>query len=409
MLENDRDVLRELAKRYAEIAALPVQEEKRRLWRKLNGLCPERPMVMIDQVCWSEFTDDSLMLRCIDPECQGYEVGLRRILYQWKNFPVDMVVDPFIKVYKAVYNSGVGITSVDQTLQVEGCRDVASHRYINQIQSMEDVEKIPMPVVTHDVAETKRRVELAHWLFDGIIDIREEGYERDVSIWDPISQMMGVENALYAIVDQPEMMHALAKKMSDGYLSMLTQLEDQGLLPHHQSLIHCTGAFTDELPADGFEISKPRTKDIWTWGQAQMFSTVSPAMFDEYEITYAIPIYERFGLVYYGCCDPLDRKMDQVRKIPHLRKVSMSPWADQERGAAEIGKSYVFSRKPNPAHVAMEEFDGELVKKEFADTLDICKRNGCAVEFILKDISTVRHHPERLNKWAEIAMKAVCG
>jgi hypothetical protein len=409
MIENDRKIIRELAERYAAIAALPVQEEKRRLWSKLNGLCPERPMVTIDQICWSEFTDDSLTLRCEDPECRGYEYWLRRVLYQWEHFPVDMVVDPFVRVYKAVNNSGIGLPTQENTAHLEGFNDVLSHKYVNQINSLEDVQRIAMPVVTHDIAETKRRHELADWLFDGIIDIREEGYERDMSLWDPISQMMGVENALYAIIDQPDMMHALAKRMSDGYLCMLSQLEEQGLLPHHQSLIHCTGAFTDELPAAGFDEAKPRTKDIWTWGQAQMFSTVSPAMFDEYEIAYAIPIYERFGLVYYGCCDPLDGKMNQVRKIPHLRKVSMSPWANQERGAAEIGKDYVFSRKPNPAFVGMDSFDEDLIKKEFAETLEVCKQNGCAVEFILKDISTVRHHPERLDKWAEIAMKAVCG
>ena len=44
------------------------------LWRKLNGLKPERPMVMIDQVCWNEMNvDDELTLRCEDPECRGYE------------------------------------------------------------------------------------------------------------------------------------------------------------------------------------------------------------------------------------------------------------------------------------------------------------------------------------------------
>ena len=50
---SDLTTLRELAAQVAEIAALPVQEEKRRLWRKLNALQPERPMVMIDQVCWN--------------------------------------------------------------------------------------------------------------------------------------------------------------------------------------------------------------------------------------------------------------------------------------------------------------------------------------------------------------------
>jgi hypothetical protein len=52
--KKDAAIVRELAARVAEIAALPVQEEKRALWRKLNARKPSRPMVMIDQVCWNE-------------------------------------------------------------------------------------------------------------------------------------------------------------------------------------------------------------------------------------------------------------------------------------------------------------------------------------------------------------------
>jgi hypothetical protein len=185
---------------------------------------------------------------------------------------------------------------------------------------------------------------------------------------------------------------------------MLDQLEEQGLLCHSQSLVHCTGAFSDDLPAPGFNPEKPRTQDIWMFGLAQMFATVSPAMFEEYEIEYMMPIFDRFGLVYYGCCDPLDGKMKEVRKIPHLRKVSMSPWVNKERGAAEIHGDYVFSNKPNPAFVAVTSFDDALIRKDLTETRDICKRHGCPLEFIFKDISTVRNEPERLKKWAAIAM-----
>ena len=407
-LENDRAVLRELAQRYAEIASLPVHEEKRRLWRKLNGLKPERPMVMIDQVCWNEMDiDDKLTLRCGDKDCREYEQNLRRILYQWEYFPVDMVAEPFIRVGKAVRNSGFGMSTEEHTLAYYESNDVVSHKYTNQFESMEDVEKVKMPVVTHDAAETKRRMELADWLFGGIVELREEGYDPYLSVWDPITTWMGVENALYAIIDRPEMIHALVKRISDGYMFMLDQMEDLGVLCHHQSLIHCTGAYTDELPAPGFDPSKPRTKDIWMFGLAQMFATVSPAMFDELEIAYSMPIFERFGLVYYGCCDPLHGKMNEVRKIPHLRKISVSPWADQSIMAREIGSDYVFSRKPNPSYVAMGTFDTELIKREFDETLGYCKDNGTPVEFILKDISTVRSRPERLKQWADIAMEAV--
>jgi hypothetical protein len=408
MTEKDRDILRGLAGRYAEIAALPVQKEKRRLWRKLNALKPERPMVMIDQVCWSEMNiDGKLTLLCEDAECRQYEQTLRRALLQWEYFPVDMVAEPYIRVYKAIQNSGFGISVEDEILTSGESAEVVSHNYINQFKSLEDTEKIKMPVVSHNAAETKRRMDFAEWTFDGIIETREEGYDPYLSIWDPISMWMGIEGILYAMVDQPDMLHAIAKKMSDGYMFMLDQMEEQGLLCQFQPLIHCTGAYIDDLPAPGFAPEKPRTRDMWMFGLAQMFSTVSPGMFDEYEIAYSMPLFKRFGLVYYGCCDPLHNKMNEVKKIPNLRKVSVSPWADQDKSAKEIGSEYVFSRKPNPSYLAMNSFDGDLIRRECMETLRHCKNHGCPAEFILKDISTVRNHPERLKEWADITMRAV--
>ena len=142
-------------------------------------------------------------------------------------------------------------------------------------------------------------------------------------------------------------------------------------------------------------------------GLAQMFSTVSPAMYDEFEVAYFVRLAERFGLVYYGCCDPLDLKMAQVRKIPNVRKVSMSPWVDQARGAREIRGDYVFSRKPSPAFLATDVFHEDQVRADLQKTVDICRDHGCPCELILKDISTIRYDPARLKRWAEIATEIV--
>jgi hypothetical protein len=409
MISNkDRDIIRQLAAETAEIAALPVQEEKRRLWRLLNGLRPERPMVAVDQVCWNEMNvNDELTLTCEDSECQWYEGRLRRQLYQWRHFPVDMVVEPFVRVPKAVGNTGFGIRVKEHVAVTDPTSSVVGHAFENQFQTDADLDKIQTPIITHDAAETARRLEVAHELFDGTLDIFEDGYDPYVSVWDPISQWMSVEDALYAIIDRPEYMLELGRRMVNGYLSMLDQLEEQGLLCHHQSLIHCTGAYTDELPAPGFDPARPRTKDIWMFGLAQMLSTVSPAMFEEFEIDLCMPIFERFGLVYYGCCDPLDRKIAQIRKIPNVRKISMSPWADEERGAAEIGGDYVYSRKPNPALLAWPTFDEKAAREHIAATIDTCARHGCPLELIFKDISTVTYEPQRLWRWAEITMELV--
>jgi hypothetical protein len=401
-------IVRDLAARVAEIAALPVQEEKRALWRKLNMLKPDRPMVMIDQVCWNEMNvDDELSLRCADPECRSYENGLRRTLFEWQHFPVDMVVEPFVPVHKAIENSGFGVATEELVAVSDPTNSVRGHKFVNQFERDEDLAKVRMPRIRHNEEETARRLSVAHELFDGLLEVRPWGTDPYLSLWDPISTWMSVEGALYALVDRPDFMHRLVGRMTEGYLSMLDQLQEQGLLCEPQSLIHCTGAWTDELPAPGYNPRKPRTRDIWMFGLAQMFSTVSPAMFMEFEVNYASRICARFGLVYYGCCDPLDRKMNEVRQIPNVRKVSMSPWVDEERGAAEIGRDFVYSRKPSPAMVATDRFEADHVRADLTATRRSCENHGCPLEFILKDISTVRYEPQRLFEWARIAMEVV--
>ena len=406
--ENDIAVIRELAARVAEIAAYPVQAEKRRLWRKLNGLEPERPMVMIDQVCWNEMNiGDELTLVCTNNECRRYEEFLRQVLYQWSHFPVDMVVESFVRVPMAVHNTGFGVQVKEELAVSDPTNSVVGHKFINQFQRDEDLEKVLIPRICHDPLETSRRLEVAHQLFDGLLEVRSWGVDPYLSLWDVISTWMGVENALYALADRPDFMHRLVGRVTEGYLSLLDQLEDQGLLSGPQSLIHCTGAFTDELPASGYDPRHWRTKDMWMFGLAQMFSTVSPRMFKEFEVDYASQICGRFGLVYYGCCDPLDKKMVQVRKIPNVRKVSMSPWVDQARGAREIGRDFVYSRKPSPALLAYDSFDTNLVRQDLELTRKVCLENNCPLELILKDISTVRYEPQRLFQWAEVAMQVV--
>ncbi len=409
---HHRDIqrIRELAAQVAAIAHLPVQEEKRELWRRLNGLRPVRPMVMIDQICWNEMNlDDELTLRCEDAECRDYEQQLRITLYRWKHLPVDMVVEPFIEVPKAITNTKFGISVEDHRAVTDATSAVVGHQYTNQFQTEDDLEKIQTPRISHDPAKTERRMEVAHRLFDGLLEVRATGWMPYLSLWDPIAQWMGVENALYTIIDKPDYMHRMLQRMTDGYLCMLDQLEEQGLLCRPQSLIHCTGAWSDELPAPGYDPEKPRTRDIWMFGLAQMLATVSPAMFKEFEVDYSRRLCERFGLVYYGCCDPLDGRMAEVRMLPNVRKISMSPWTNQERGAAEIGRDYVFSRKPSPALLATTRFDADAVREDLTTTRDLCDRNGCPLEFILKDLSTVAYEPQRLFQWAEIAMDVACG
>lgn len=210
------------------------------------------------------------------------------------------------------------------------------------------------------------------------------------------------------LAERPEFMHRTIRKVSDAYLGMLDDLEDKGLLMPGNNTVHCTGNYSDELPPVPLSPQGVKANQLWTFGMSQIFSTVSPAMHQEFELDYAVPWHSRFGLVYYGCCEPLDNKIDIIRRgVPHVRKVSMSPWVDVEKGAERLGRELVFSRKPSPALLAGDSFDAEAVERDLGQTLDACARHHCGVELILKDVSTVRYDPQRLWQWAEIARRLV--
>jgi len=408
MNRKDRDTVRTLARQVAEIAALPVQQETIAAHKALNALKPIRPMVMIDQVCWNEMNvDDELTLRCEDPFCRGVETRLRRTLYQWRHMRGDMVVEPFMEFGKAIRGASFGLGVVEQRAVTDPTSDVVGHHFEDQLKTEADLEKIRMPQVWHDEKATAETEARARELLDGILGVRMQGACPVFAPWDSIVCWHGAEETITDLAFRPEFMHKIIARVTECSLSMLDQLEAQGLLGHHQGTIHCTGAYTDELPAPGFDPQRPRPKDLWTYAMAQIFSTVSPAMHYEFEIAYATRWTERFGLCYYGCCEPLDHKVDIIRKLPRVRKISMSPWVNVERGAERIGRDFVFSRKPNPALLAGPTWQPEAVESHLRETLDACARHGCPCELILKDISTVCYQPQRLWEWAEIARRVV--
>ena len=159
---QEKQILRDLASRYMEIASLPVQAEKRDLWKALNRSKMERPMVVIDQLPWNELSvDSSLICQVSDPFWRGIEWQLRTTIYKWEHFPVDMVVEPFITIPKAVSSSGYGIAVQEDTRDASVAGDVLSHHYINQLETEEDIERLADMHITHDAAESEARFQAA--------------------------------------------------------------------------------------------------------------------------------------------------------------------------------------------------------------------------------------------------------
>jgi hypothetical protein len=191
------------------------------------------------------------------------------------------------------------------------------------------------------------------------------------------------------------------KAFTDASISEYEQFERLGLLEFRNPYLHCTPEFSDCTPAADYVAGDaPRLKDVWFRSMAQMFSEISPEMHEEFDIQYGKQLADRCALTYYGCCEPLHDRIPMLKKnFKNLRKIGVTPWADEERSAEQIGRDYVYARKSNPAFVAIKA-DKDVIRAETAGTVDICMKYGCPYEFVLKDISTVSYRPENLTIWS---------
>lgn len=394
------EVVRELAKRYAEIAALPRQQETINRWRRLNGLKQTRPMVRLDQLPWEELDWGAEKMVNQKGPLAMLEGRFRRVIYAWDHFKADSVLLPEFGIGKTVRNDRLGPAAEVEWLGL-------SQHFSEQLATIEEVEALKTPVIEVDPEGDQKRLEMISEILNGILPVRLTGCGRHTGLWDLISTKISPERMLYDLIDRPEYVTVLINKFVEMENGVLDQYEAHGLLEAAPADIHCTGAFCDELPSAGYDGKKATAKDTWVFSMAQMFSEVSPEMQDEFDIKPLKPLLERYGLVYYGCCEPLHNKIDIVRKIRNVRKISVSPWANKEIAAANIHGDYVFSAKPNPAYVAMGSFDADLVRKDLEETVAICRRHNTPCELILKDVSTVCKDPTRLSQWEKIAMDVV--
>ncbi len=406
---QDKKILRKLAYQYFEIANSSRNMENIELHKAVNDLRQIRPVVLIDEIPWHEMNiNNELTLQCSDPYLRSVEWFFRSNIYKNKYIPADMIVTPFVPVQKVMHSSGNGISIEEEILETDKENPIVSHKFNDVLATEEDLAKLRTPVITYDKEETMRRFNQVGEILGDILPVRLSGVGYFAfGPWDEVSRYRGVTNLLMDLVERPEFMHRIMRKLTDISLSYLDQLEDLDLLDNNAYSLHCTPIHTDDLPGKGFNGEKVTRKDIWGRGVAQIFGSVSKQMHDEFDITYMIEVLGRCGLVYYGCCEPLDRKIDIVSKIPNLRKISITPWADVNVAAEAIGDRYVLSSKPNPSSVVVPVLDKDNLRKEIGTILDACRRNNCSCDIVLKDISTCHNRPENIFEWEQTVMEMV--
>lgn len=405
--QYDRTILRDLAKRIADIADLPVMAERKALWTRHNSLQRVRPMLLIfpegawgELVPWDSGQCEEARLHC------AYELGLRHQLYGFAHFHSDNVVEKAFIVQKVMRDTGWGLEARQHAATAEG----GSWGFDPVITGPEDLKKLRYPDVIYDEAATLAAYDEAQELFGDILEVKIKGVAHlSYHLMNQYTGWRGLEQTMMDMYEEPEMLHEGMAFLEEGHRRLLQQYCDLNLLSlNNDNTYHSTGGngYTDELPAPGFDPDRVRPCDMWASAEAQEMAQVSPAMHAEFILPYEKRLLEPFGLNGYGCCEDLTHKLDDVLTIPNIRRISISPWANVDACAEQLGNRAIFSWKPHPAHL-VGDFDAEQVRAYIQHTVDVCQANGCVLEIILKDTHTVEHHPERFDQWSQIARDVV--
>lgn len=399
---REKRILRALANRVAELAALPLQATKRRLWLDHNALAATRPLIFADpENAWYE------LIRATDLESEGglarlWEFRLRKEIYWAERIADDRVVEPAFVVHRVYEESGRRLAAA-----IIGGDDGGAYRWDAPLMDYRDLDKLRPRRIHVDAKKTQRLHELALDTLGDILPVRVEGsWWWSLGMTSDAILLRGFERVLFDMYDNPDGLHRLMAFLRDENLAKLDFLEANGLLTlNNGGDFVGTGGYgwSDELPGTDYDGTRVRISDLWGFCESQETVGVSPSQFEEFVFAYQLPILERFGLNIYGCCEPLDTRLHIIKRIPRLRKVTVSPWSDVARMAEQIGSDYVYTCKVNPADLAGSTIDEERIRKGLRDTLTETARHKCCVEILMRDVLTLSGNPENIIRWTRIA------
>lgn len=405
---EERAYLRELARKQAEYAALPVMDQRRQQWYALNdGRSGARPPVIIET--WTfrrDFLPDSVY-RCTSPDARKIEHQLLTNIRNHELLNDDKVVPDTFDIDWFVEIDEFGLQLDVQHAQDELGRDVG-YEYVHPIKDLDRDFALLKPStgrVNRD-ATLEWKAFLDELLGDLLrVQITTGVFGRPM-LTQRLIALMGMEAFFLGMFDNPDAIHRYMAYLRDNALGIMRWAEAEGLLRvnnQHQASFGSSINFNHQLNATG----AARLSDMFGASNSQESIGISPDQFHEFCAPYYRAVCEPFGLLYFGCCEPAHPYWDDIRQLPHLKKVSVNIWTDQRFIADAVrGTDIVFSRKPDPTllgvHPALDE---TAWSAHIRETLEATR--GVFTEFIIRDVYTVHGNLGKARRAVELARQEV--
>ena len=403
--DKDRALLRALAEQYKALCESDANQGRIAMWRDLNSMQPVRPMVQCNiNLLGGEIGPHLPENQAEDEDLRSIEGWFRHMFWQ-QTIADDRVFYPWYTVHAQMFNQSEGVWGVP----LDRVRDATSRGWRNMpvLKKMEDLASLKATehrVIDPDPPRARK-------LRDVIGDIIPIHVKRSTvyPIWggtdlsEAPGALFGLEELLYALYTDPEMVHAFMAFTRDAVLTNLKQGEAAGdwSTPDHQNF--GTPSYCLDLPDPEPNTYGARLKDLCFFTHAQEFEGVSPEQHKEFLLNYQMPIMELYGKVNYGCCDTLDTKLDIMRTIPNLGKILSGPISDPAHYPAKFGGDCVISWRPIANIIVQPSFDEDAQRRQLREGLE--KLKGCQVEIHMHEPMTVQNDISRISKWSDIAVQ----
>ncbi|MHC4756384.1 MAG: hypothetical protein ACYTBP_14710, partial [Planctomycetota bacterium] len=333
----------------------------------------------------------------------------------------DLVVEPWYMIGWRLKFSDFGVdVQIHSAIHTED--SALAYGFNFPIKTPADIDKLKKRTITIDRERTMRYKGMLEDIMGDILPVRlgnidpfiyEFGIEEfgDTGFngnfffgltWQ-VYRFIGNDGLLYWPYDNPEAIHKLMSYMLEDRIAMFEFFEKEGLLAlnsDNQMAGPRMYGYVSDLPEQDSQ-EKVTLKNLWGWAESQESENISPAMFKEFVLPYLAKLSERFGLVYYGCCERLDDRLDLIiDAIPNLRSVSVSGWSDLEKTAELLTDKYVYSRKPTPAYISGADPDWNLLEKDMKNTYAATKNSN--LEILFRDVYSINGDRDRLKKWVQM-------
>ncbi len=402
---GDRQILRELAARQMTDAQLPLMQERIRDWYRHNDLAGGRPMVHLELATFAAEVIPP-RLRCTSERGRQIESQILANLLNFELFDDDRIVPPFFPLsWRSSFRLFGQDFAVTRATDAKG-RNIGYH-YIPVIHDLEaELPALPASEFSVDKEATMAEKAALEDLFGDILPVRLLTGGLYAVPTQMIVRLMGMEAMFMAMYDCPEALHALLRRITDDYVAYFRYLEQLGcLLPTNSYAGVCQGTwgYTRQLPgpdAAAFVQQNPPASvtllESWGYLDSQETVGISPDMFAEFFFPYYQEIASLFGLVSYGCCEPVDPIWDRcISQLDRLRKVSVSPWCNEAfMGERLHSRPVIYQRKPSPLFLGVgRELDEAAFRAHIRQTMQAAR--GCHLEITMRDIYTLEGNEEK--------------